>query len=273
MSKTILIRKEINDFYEQTSEEDRLTLGLGPLEFERNKGLIQKFLPAGKCTIIDVGGGTGKYSEWLALMGHNVWLADPVQKHIRQAKKRSERLRNKFHVLHAEARKVDIPDDSADLVIMHGPLYHIMEKEERIKAILEARRIVKAGGVILGFAINYTASTLVALLQGVIHEQDVFDMCISELTTGSHYAPEKMPGILPEAYYHRPEELKSEFTETGLRNIEMFAVEGLIWLDKDFFGSRADTVKNSNLLSICRITENDMNLISFSPHMMIASYK
>ncbi len=165
MLKDITISKGILDFYNQSSEEQRLSAGLGPLEFERNKDLIGRFLPRKSCRVVDVGGGTGKYSEWLAREGHQ------------------------------------------------------------------------------------------------------------ELTSGMHNAPESMPGILAEAYYHKPEELKSEFEECKLVNLKLFAVEGMIWLDKNFFSSRGDQKKNENLLKLIRITENDINLISFSPHMMVAAIK
>ncbi len=273
MSKTLLISEKINNFYDQPSEDDRLKQGLGPLEFERNKVLIGRFLSESKNIIVDIGGGTGKYAEWLAKKGHQVSMIDPVQKHINLARKRSNKLNNKFKVIFGEARNLDIPDNYADMVIMHGPLYHLQKKEERQKAILEAKRITKKYGIILGFAINYTASTLVGLLQGSIHEKEIFEMCYAELRTGEHNAPESIPGILTEAYYHRPDELKSEFEQSELTLIEMFAVEGIIWLDKNYFSSRADKKKYNNLLDICKITEKDMNLMAFSPHMMIAVRK
>jgi ubiquinone/menaquinone biosynthesis C-methylase UbiE len=268
--KTPLISAQLDEFYNQSSEEDRLSMGLGPWEFERNKELIQRYLPQGKATVADVGGGTGKYSEWLAEMGHEVRMIDPVEKHIKLAQKRAEKLSHPFQVMPGEARHLEIPDDTADLVILHGPLYHLQQREERIKAILEAKRITKPGGVILGFAINYTASTLVALMQGMIHDPQILNMCLSELTSGKHEAPENMPGILAEAFYHRPEELRSEFEEANLTNLELFAVEGIVWLDKNWFTSRADQTKFDHLLSIASLTEKDLNLISFSPHIMIA---
>ncbi|MFH0761001.1 MAG: class I SAM-dependent methyltransferase [Bacteroidota bacterium] len=271
MSKEPLISPQLDAFYNQSSEEDRLLIGLGPLEFERNKELIQRFLPVSPGTIVDVGGGTGKYSEWLAEMGHDVRMIDPLQKHVSLAQKRSKKLSHPFQVLLGESRHLEIPDNTADLVILHGPLYHLQQRKERIRAILEAKRITKLTGVILGFAISYTASTLVALMQGLIHDQKILDMCLSELTSGKHEAPENMPGILAEAWYHRPEELRSEFEEANLINLEMMAVEGIIWLDKNWFTSRADQEKFKNLLNIAKLTEKDPNLISFSPHMMIAA--
>jgi len=64
MSKKQLISTALNDFYNKASEETRLDSGMGFFEFERIKSLIERHLSKTNATIIDVGGGTGKYSEW-----------------------------------------------------------------------------------------------------------------------------------------------------------------------------------------------------------------
>src|ERR1700743_741858 len=207
MASSKLINPEIEDFYAQTSEEGRLELGLGPLEFERNKEIISRYLPK-KGIVIDVGGGPGVYSEWLAGLGHEVYLIDPVEKHIKQANKRSAKAKKSFKTLMGEAQKREFADNFADVVILHGPLYHLQTKAERIKAITEAKRVSKPNGIVLGFAINHSASTIAALLNGFIHSSEIFDMCKAELTTGIHTPPANMPGILPNAYFPRPAELK-----------------------------------------------------------------
>src|SRR5947208_831203 len=102
-----LINPDIDNFYANTSEEGRLQLGLGPLEFERNKELIQRYLP-NKGIVIDVGGGPGVYSEWLAGLGHQVYLIDPVEKHIKQANKRSNKTKKPFKSLLGEAQKLEL---------------------------------------------------------------------------------------------------------------------------------------------------------------------
>jgi hypothetical protein len=96
-------------------------------------------------------------------------------------------------------------------------------------------------------------------------------MCLSELSSGLHLAPENMPGILPEACYHRPEELRSEFESSGCRVLGLHAVEGIIWLEKNYFTSRAREDKFNNLRAILKLTETDPNLLAFSPHIMIAA--
>jgi ubiquinone/menaquinone biosynthesis C-methylase UbiE len=272
MDSSKLINLEIEDFYAQTSEEGRLELGLGPLEYERNKDLISRYLPK-KGIVIDIGGGPGVYSEWLAGLGHQVYLIDPVEKHIKQANKRSAKAKKPFKSILGEAQKLELQDNFADVVILHGPLYHLQSKADRIRAIAEAKRVTKSGGVVLGFAINHSASTIAALLNGFIHSPEIFEMCKQELMSGIHTPPKSMPGVLPAAYFHRPNELKAEFEEAGLTYLYTYAVEGLVWLDKNYFETRSDPKKKANMMELMSMIENDQSLLSLSPHMMIAGRK
>jgi len=198
---------------------------------------------------------------------------DPVPKHIERANTRAGKLRNKFSAYLGEARELDFPDNFADIVILHGPLYHLQNKVDRAKAIKEAKRVVRSGGVVLGFSINYAASTLVGLLQGLIHKKTFFEMCREELTTGIHNPPNDFPWLLTEAFYHRPGELMKEFQEQDLVYLNTYAVEGMAWLDKNYFTSMSNEKDKRTLMDLINITENDLNLMSFSPHMMIASRK
>lgn len=273
MKNDKLISKEIDHFYSQTSEEGRLELGLGPLEYERNQDLIGRYLPAKKGIVIDVGGGPGIYAAWLAGLGHEVILIDPVEKHIKQANKRAAKLKNPFKAIAGESRKLEIPDHTADVVILHGPLYHLQAREDRIRSIREAARVLKPGGVVLGFAINHAASSITGLLNGMMHQPDFYQMCLEELQTGMHNPPASWPGILPEAYFHKPSELKEEFEETGLSTLGLLAVEGMIWLDRHYFESRSDLQKKNTMMSLLKATEASEALISLSPHMMIAGKK
>jgi len=246
---------------------------MGVFEFERIKALLEKHLACFPSRIIDVGGGTGKYSEWLARKGHQVHLVEPIPKHIRIAQGRANKLKNKFLVHPGEARKLEFPDNYADLIILHGPLYHLQAKEDRYLAISEARRVLKDNGILLGFAINYTASTLAGLLNGLIHKKPFFEMCKEELATGIHDQPDDFPWLLAEAYYHKPEQLRNEFVHQELAYLDTYAVEGIAWLDKDYFSNMQNESRKKTLTELLHITENDSGLLSLSPHMMIAVQK
>ncbi|WP_291722228.1 class I SAM-dependent methyltransferase [Bernardetia sp.] len=273
MNNKQLISKQLEDFYNKASEETRLEKGMGIFEFERVRFLIEKYLPNKSIKIVDVGGGTGKYAEWLSKKGHEVHMVEPIPKHLRIAKQRASRLKNKFSVYKSEATQLDFPTGFADVVILHGPLYHLQKKEEREKAIQEAKRISKNNGIIIGFAINHTASTLVGLLNGLLHKRAFFEMCKEELTNGIHNPPADFPWLLTEAFYHTPNLLKEEFVSEGLNFLDMYAVEGMIWLDKNFFSNLGKTDTRKTLMELLHLTENNFELLSFSPHIMIATQK
>jgi len=254
MKSKQLISSNIERFYNQASEETRLDKGMGIFEFQRIKSLIEKYIPSSSSRIIDIGGGTGKYSEWLAKKGHKVHLVEPVSKHLKMAKHRASKLKNKFSVQQGESRKLEFPNNYADLIILHGPLYHLQKKEDSDLTIKEAKRVIKNNGIILGFAINYTASTLVGLLNGLIHKKPFFNMCKKELKTGIHNQPEDFPWLLAEAFYHNPKQLKDEFINQQLAYINTYAIEGIAWLDKDYFANMQHDIKRKTLLELKKMT-------------------
>jgi ubiquinone/menaquinone biosynthesis C-methylase UbiE len=265
------IDPSIDDFYAQSAEESRLKMGLGPLEFERNKDLISRYLPSSNGVIADIGGGTGHYSQWLANLGHQVFLIDPVIKHIHQAEKRSNKSKHPFKAILGEARQLPLADHCADVVILHGPLYHLQDEAERIAAIKEARRILRIGGIVLGFAITYSAFTLAALQNGMIHNPDVFSMCKEELSSSYHHPPGSIPGMLAQAYFHRPSALISEFESVGFKTVDLLAVEGIAWIDSKYFESWSSTEQRLRLLELVKLTEKDTELLCLSPHIMLAA--
>lgn len=273
MNAKQLISKELEDFYNTASEETRLDSGMGFFEFERIKSLIERHLTKAKATIIDVGGGTGKYSEWLAEKGHEVHLIEPVKKHILLAQKRAQKLKNPFSVSLGESRHLVLQNEIADLIILHGPLYHLQKKEDRLQTILEAKRVLKKGGIILGFAINSSASTVAGLMQGLVHKKPFLEMCKVELTSGIHNPPKEFPWLLADGFYHKPKQLKKEFTSQGLEIVNLFAVEGMIWLDNEYFANMLNPKKKETLLTLLALTEKDESVLAFSPHMMLVAKK
>ncbi len=78
--------QEILSYYERIDEVNRLAKVGGQLELARMQELIRRFLPAPPGMVLDVGGGPGRYSCWLAEQGYGVHLIDPVKKPVKQAR-------------------------------------------------------------------------------------------------------------------------------------------------------------------------------------------
>jgi hypothetical protein len=130
---------------------------------------------------------------------------------------------------------------------------------------------LKTGGTVIGFAITYAASTLAALQNGMLHHPDIYQMCRQELQNGEHEPPAAFPGMLAQAFFHRPSQLIREFEEAGFIKSGLYAVEGLAWLDATYFESWANPGKLQRLLELVEATESDAELLCLSPHIMLAA--
>jgi len=141
MSKNDSIH-EIVRHYADADESSRLRTGWFQLEQARTQELILRHLPQPPATIIDAGGGAGAYACWLAARGYQVHLIDPVPKHVEQSRAASSR-QCEYQLASAElgdARHLSYADAIADAVLLLGPLYHLVKREDRLACLREARR-------------------------------------------------------------------------------------------------------------------------------------
>ena len=112
--------------------------------------------------ILDIGGGPGHYSIHYAREGHDVTLLDLSDENVRFAKKKARQYKTKITAMQGNALDLSrFPDDSFDVVFLMGPLYHLMEEENRVRAIEEAKRVLKPGG--------YLFSSFILLYGGVVY--------------------------------------------------------------------------------------------------------
>jgi SAM-dependent methyltransferase len=125
-----------------TYERDRLRMGRGQLELVRTQQLLRRLLPAPRARVLDIGGGPGTHAAWLAGDGYDVQLIDLVPELVEQAK-RCAGDPPTFAVRQGDARELDEPDNSADVVLLLGPLYHLPERDDRRRALAQARRVLR----------------------------------------------------------------------------------------------------------------------------------
>lgn len=104
---------------------------------------MSDFLPTAPARVLDVGGGPGVHPAWLASLGYDVLLIDPIARHVEQAAGYGT-----FTAALGDARNLAALDASADVVPLLGPLYHLVDATERARALREARRVVRPGGLI-----------------------------------------------------------------------------------------------------------------------------
>jgi ubiquinone/menaquinone biosynthesis C-methylase UbiE len=143
------IDPEVLASYNAGAEKNRLRSDLGLIEFARTCELLLEKLPPAPAVICDIGGGYGEYSWWLASHGYEVHLFDLSEKNIEMAGELSAEYPGVrlAEARVADARSIPLADESADAVLLFGPLYHIVERRERRLALEECGRLLKPGAL------------------------------------------------------------------------------------------------------------------------------
>src|SRR5689334_15344386 len=123
------IEAEIVAHYEgQRPEDTRLRMGPGLVELRRTQEVVRRHLPDPPAQVLDVGGASGVHAEWLAADGFDVHIVDPVPLHVEQATAAGAAAARPFTASVGDARHLDAADDSVDVVLVLGPLYHLVER-------------------------------------------------------------------------------------------------------------------------------------------------
>ena len=152
------LNPEVLSHYDTGLEQERLLRGAGELERARIQDLLARVLPPAPAIVIDVGGGAGVHALWLAERGYEVHLVDAVPLHVEQARVASAGAdRPLASISLGDARELAWPDEHADAVLLFGPLYHLVERADRLRALREAHRVVRRGGLVLTAAVSRAA--------------------------------------------------------------------------------------------------------------------
>jgi ubiquinone/menaquinone biosynthesis C-methylase UbiE len=209
-----MVASEILDHYADGQEEQRLTRSLGRLERIRTQEIMGRYLPPPPCRVLDVGGGTGVYALPLSRQGYEVHLIDAVPLHVERACASSAASDTPLASAKVgDARKLELPDDMFDVVLLFGPLYHLTDRNDRATALAEARRVLVSGGVFLSAHISRFASACDGIQDGMLRDAAFSAIVERDLTDGIHQNPTSRPDWFTTAYFHRPEEIHPEHEE------------------------------------------------------------
>jgi SAM-dependent methyltransferase len=251
---------DLRRFYAEAYDENvRLTRSPhGRLEFARTRELLERRLPAAPARVLDVGGGTGIHARWLAQAGYEVSLVDLMGEHVEMAGAIPG-----VTAAVGDARALEFADRSFDAVLLLGPLYHLVERAERLRALVEAPRVARPGAVVAAAAISRHAGLLDFGAHGGLDATTV-PLVQDVLSTGRH---DPRLGFTT-AYVHRPEELVEELVDAGLANVEVLGVEGPAGPALDAHGIERIDEFLPSAIACARIAERDPALIAASAHFL-----
>jgi ubiquinone/menaquinone biosynthesis C-methylase UbiE len=242
----------------------------GELERIRTQEVIARFWPRPPARIIDVGGAAGVYSLWLLDQGYDVHLIDALPLHVELSTQafNQHTHRSRASACVGDARQLDQPESSADVVLLMGPLYHLTERDDRLQALREAFRVLRPGGTLFAAAISRFASLLDGLARNLV-DDPVFHAIVKEdLETGQHGNPRHHPDYFTTAFFHHPDELAEEVAEAGFVLDSLLPVEGPAWLLPNLAERLSDAGKRTQLLALLRAVEEEPSLIGVSAHFL-----
>ena len=152
-------KKILSEHYGTRDEGARLKSKHGSVEFLTTMKYVEKYLKPGD-KIIEIGAGTGRYSLALAKMGYTVDAVELVESNV-EIIKNNATPGEEINITQGDALDLSAFDDEAyDITLLLGPLYHLFTEKDKKRALGEALRVTKKGGIIFAAYIISDASIL-----------------------------------------------------------------------------------------------------------------
>ncbi|MEU2429629.1 class I SAM-dependent methyltransferase [Streptomyces sp. NPDC007861] len=262
---------KITGYYQIAFDESARLSGPadGVLEMVRTQELLRSHLPAAPATVLDVGGGPGAHARWLAEDGYSVHVVDPVPRHVEQAAAirgvTSER---------GDARALSAADDSYDAALLLGPLYHLLERDDRLRALREAARVVRPGCLIAAAAIGRYASVLEHTATTLLATHEPVRDSVRKILQEGRYVADKG---FTDAAFHTADELTEELREVGLEGIVVYGVEGPAWAavkaaELHSGGSVTGSALFQAALTAARLADPYPELLAAASHLLAVAH-
>jgi len=179
-------------------------------------------------TILDIRGGPGRYAIALAQRGYSVTLLDLSERNLDFARQKATQAGLALKdTLHGNALGLGaFTNGSFDAVLLMGPLYHLLTPQDRRRAIDEAGRVLKPGGVIASACITRCAALKDAALREPLWPIEKTAEVASYLATGVLHIP---PGSgFTDHYAAHPVEFAPLFEQAGFKRQALIGVEGIV---------------------------------------------
>lgn len=219
-TKGTLNVNELERYYNKFPEEKRLNSRRGQVEYRVSMKYIHEYIPAGipkeKVKILEIGAGTGRYSVALANEGYDVTAVEPVKYNLGILKAKGSTVKAmQGNALHLKK----LPDDTFDVTLLFGPMYHLFEEKEKKQALAEARRVTKQSGVILAaYCMNEYAVLTYAFKEGHVSE------CMESMRLSEDFHTISQKENLYD--YMRLEDIDALLEDSGLTRIKILSPDG-----------------------------------------------
>lgn len=208
-------------YYNSFDEEHRLATRHGQVEFTTTMHFVREGIASvagadGRARIADIGAGTGRYAVALAREGHVVTAVELVAKNLAVLERKHE----KVNCWQGDARDLHFLADGAfDVTLLFGPLYHLHTEDERLRAMGEAKRITRRGGLIFAAYVMNEYSVLTYCFR----QNHIGEVMASGGLTADFHTKTDRDGLYS---YLRLEDIDALNARAGLERVRIFAADG-----------------------------------------------
>lgn len=158
------------------------------------------------------------------------------------------------------------------MVLEMGPLYHLQNREDRLKCLHESYRVLKKGRFVICAVISRYASMIDEFEFALIKDERFRSILECDIGIGCHNNPEQIENYFTTAYMHTPDEIKNELAESGFSEIKLIAVEGFAnALNADVLFK--DSESAPYLLEYIKKTESTPELLGVTGHIIAIGRK
>ncbi len=222
---------EVRAFYDKNAQNEWDRLDRHRTEFAVTLRALGDYLPHLPAEVLDVGGGPGRYSVALAKLGYRVTLLDLSEACLQLAQKKAQEAGvNLAECVRGDA--IDLRrfrDSSFDVVLLMGPLYHLLDVDSRERAVKETHRVLKKSGLVFATFITRYAP----LRWSAKSEPEWLSQGKELLETGvwspsATGIPSKARVGFTSSYFAHPAEIRPLLKRNGFEDLDLIGCEGAV---------------------------------------------